>query len=263
MKENKALAAWRRDEQTIGCWLSVANAYTAEAMARMGFDWLCVDLQHGIIDYTDLAYMLPAISNGDTTPLVRVPWNEPYQIMRVLDLGASGVIIPMVNNREEAEKAVAACRYPPEGNRSFGPIRAAMVGGKGYAKEANEQIACLAMIETPEGIENVEEIVTTPGLTGVYIGPSDLALALGLPAYGVQPQEEHLETVKHILATCKKHGVVSGMHTSSLEYTKKYLDLGFNMVMLGSETAFMMRTASKELAEAKGSIVEPGESTGY
>ena len=169
----------------------------------------------------------------------------------------------MVNNREEAEKAVAACRYPPEGNRSFGPIRAAMVGGKGYAKEANEQIACLAMIETPEGIENVEEIVTTPGLTGVYIGPSDLALALGLPAYGDQPQEEHLETVKHILATCKKHGVVSGMHTSSLEYTKKYLELGFNMVMLGSDSAFMMRTASRELAEAKGSVQGGKESTGY
>ena len=146
MKENKALSAWRRDEQTVGCWLSVANAYTAEAMARMGFDWLCIDLQHGIIDYTDLAYMLPAISNGDTTPLVRVPWNEPYQIMRVLDLGASGVIIPMVNNRKEAEQVVAACRYPPDGNRSFGPIRAAMAAGKGYAKEANEQIACLATV---------------------------------------------------------------------------------------------------------------------
>ena len=107
------------------------------------------------------------------------------------------------------------------------------------------------------------EIVTTRGLTCVFIGPSDLALALGLPAYGDQPQEEHLETVKHILATCKKHGVVSGMHTSSLEYTKKYLDLGFNMVMLGSETAFMMRTASKELAEAKGTLEEVKESTGY
>ncbi len=263
MKENKALAAWRRDEQTIGCWLAVANAYTAEGMARMGFDWLCVDLQHGIIDYTDLATMLPAINNGDTTALVRVPWNEPYQIMRVLDLGAYGVIIPMVNNREEAERAVSACRYPPEGTRSFGPIRAAMYAGKGYAKEANDQIACLAMIETPEGIKNVEEIVTTPGLTGVYIGPSDLALAMGLPAYGDQPQEEHLDMVKHILAVCKKHGVVAGMHTSSLEYTKKYLDLGFNMVMLGSDSGFMMRAASTELAEAKGSIVEKRENTGY
>ena len=203
MRENKALSAWRNDEQTIGCWLSLANAYSAEVISKLGFDWVCIDMQHGLIDYTDVRDMLPAISNSDATPIVRVPWNEPYEIMKVLDAGAYGVIVPMVNNREEAELAVRACRYPPLGNRSFGPIRAALYAGRGYAVEANDQIACIAMIETAEGIANADEIMSTPGLNGVYIGPADLALSMGLPAMGDQPQPEHLEMVKSLLAKCK------------------------------------------------------------
>ncbi|MEM6999839.1 MAG: aldolase/citrate lyase family protein [Pseudomonadota bacterium] len=263
MRENKSLSAWRRGEQTIGCWLSLANAYTAEVISKLGFDWVCVDLQHGMIDYTDLAVMLPAISNSEATPIVRVPWNEPYEIMKVLDAGAYGVIVPMVNNRAEAEQAVAACKYPPDGMRSFGPIRGALYGGKGYAQEANDQIACLAMIETKEGIENLDEIVTTPGLNGVYIGPADLALAMGLPVSGDQPQEEHLEMVKRIADACREAGIGVGIHTSSLEYTQKYLALGFNFVTLGSESGHMTKNAARELAAARGTVQEQRESTGY
>jgi 4-hydroxy-2-oxoheptanedioate aldolase len=263
MRENTALTAWRAGEQTVGCWLSLANTYSAEVISKLGFDWVCVDLQHGMIDYPDLANMLPAISNSKATPIVRVPWNEPYEIMKVLDAGAYGVIVPMVNNREEALQAVAACRYPPEGNRSFGPIRAALYGGRGYAQEANGQIACIAMIETKEGIEKAEEIASTPGLDGVYIGPADLALAMGLPVSGDQPQEEHLEMVKHIQSVCKANGIAIGIHTSSLEYTQKYLALGFNFVTLGSDSGHMVANASRELALARGSAGEPRESTGY
>ncbi len=263
MRENTALSAWRRNEQTVGCWLSLANSYSAEAIANLGFDWVCVDLQHGMIDYTDLAQMLPAISTTSTIPLVRVPWNEPYEIMKVLDAGAYGVIVPMVNNREEALRAVSACRYPPGGNRSFGPIRGAMYGGKGYALEANDQLACIAMIETQEGIENLEEIVSTPGLNGIYIGPADLALAMGLPVSGDQPQEEHLEMVKRIQSACVAHNVAIGIHTSSLKYCQKYLELGFNFVTLGSESGHMMKNAARELAEARGTQEQQRESTGY
>jgi len=263
MRENSALNAWRNNKQTIGCWLSVANAYTAEAIANLDFDWVCVDLQHGMIDYTDLRSMLPAISTTNTTPLVRVPWNEPYEIMKVLDAGAYGVIVPMVNNREEALRAVHACRYPPEGNRSFGPIRGALYGGKGYAQEANNQLACIAMIETKEGTEKLEEIVTTPGLDGIYIGPADLALSMGLPVRGDQPEEEHLEMVKTILATAKKHGVAAGIHTSSLEYTEKYLALGFHFVTLATDSVHMVKNAARELAAAKGAKQAERESTGY
>ena len=263
MRENTVLAAWRRNEQTIGCWLSLANAYSAESMASLGFDWVCVDLQHGLIDYADLTHMLPAISTSRAVPIVRVPWNEPYEIMKVLDAGAYGVIIPMVNNRAEAQQAVAACRYPPLGNRSFGPIRAALYGGRGYAQEANGQIACIAMIETREGIDKMEEIITTPGLDGVYIGPADLGLALGLPPIGDTREPVHRAVVERILATCRAHGVAAGIHTSSLEYTQEYLRLGFHFVTLGSEAGFMSQAAASALSKARGTQQEVRENTGY
>ena len=203
MRENKALATWRTGGSTIGGWLSIGNAYTAETMSSLGFDWLCVDLQHGMLSYDDLTYMLPAISTSDTVPIVRVPWNEPYEIMKALDAGAYGVIVPMVNNREEAASAVSACRYPPDGLRSFGPIRAAMYAGRGYTTESNNQIACIAMVETAEGIDNLDEIASTPGLDAIYIGPADLAFALGLKP-GQDDDPKHIETVDKILAACRR-----------------------------------------------------------
>ena len=263
MRENSSLAAWQRGEQTIGLWLSLANTYSAEAMSKLGFDWVCIDMQHGLIDYTDLVNMLPAISNSDATPLVRVPWNEPYEIMKALDAGAYGVIIPMVNNRKEAEQAVMACRYPPLGNRSFGPIRGALYGGRGYALEANDQIACIAMIETAEGIANADEIMSTSGLNGIYIGPADLALSMGLPAMGDQPQDEHLVVVKELLEKCRAHKIAAGIHTSSLEYAQKYLALGFNFVTLGSDSGHMAKNAARELASARGTAETKRESSGY
>ena len=263
MRENSSLAAWQRGEQTIGLWLSLANTYSAEAMSKLGFDWVCIDMQHGLIDYTDLVNMLPAISNSDATPLVRVPWNEPYEIMKALDAGAYGVIIPMVNNRKEAEQAVMACRYPPLGNRSFGPIRGALYGGRGYALEANDQIACIAMIETAEGIANADEIMSTSGLNGIYIGPADLALSMGLPAMGDQPQDEHLAVVKELLEKCRAYKIAAGIHTSSLEYAQKYLALGFNFVTLGSDSGHMAKNAARELAAARGTAETKRESSGY
>ncbi len=263
MEENQSLKTWRAGGQTIGCWLSLPCAHSAESLARLGFDWVCIDLQHGLLDYTDLVYMLPAISNGRATPLVRVPWNEPYEIMKALDAGAAGVIVPMVNNRREAEQAVDACRYPPAGHRSFGPIRAAMAGGPGYAAEANEQIACLVMIETEDGIANLDDILSTPGVDGVYIGPADLALALGLPPVGDNDDPTHARTVASIFDACRKHGVAAGIHTSSLEYGQHYLKMGFNLVTLGSDARWMAAGAAHDLAAARGTREESRENTGY
>ena len=254
MRENTPLETWRTGGQTIGGWLSVGNAYTAEIMASMGFDWLCIDMQHGLLSYDDLRYMLPAMSNYPTIPFVRPEWNRPSEIMKALDAGAYGVIVPMVNNREEAEQAVSACRYPPEGGRSFGPIRAAMYAGPGYVQQANRSIACLAMVETEQALENLDEIASTPGLDGIYIGPSDLAYALGLPPRGDNDDPKHVATVAKILAVCQKHGIAAGMHTGSLAYTQRYLKQGFNLVMLGSDSAWMMQGARRELTEAKKTL---------
>lgn len=263
MRKNLALAKWRAGEATIGGWLSLANTHTAEVMANAGFDWLCVDLQHGLIDYGDLRHMLPAISTTDTTPIVRVSWNRPSEIMKALDAGAMGVIVPLVNNRAEAAAAISACKYPPDGTRSFGPIRAAMYGGRGYAAEANGEIACIVMIETKEGIEKVEEIVTTPGLGGVYIGPSDLGLSLGLPPLGDSDNPTHLATVKTILDTCKRHKVPAGIHTGGLEWTKRRLEAGFDFVTLGTDAGFLSRMVATELAAARGAQKRETEKTGY
>jgi 4-hydroxy-2-oxoheptanedioate aldolase len=251
MRPNHILHAWRDNKQTVGAWLSVDSVLTAETLTRAGFDWLCLDMQHGFIGYEDVKVMLPAISQTETIPFVRVPWNDPAIIMKVLDAGAYGVVIPLVNNREEAERAVAACRYPPDGIRSSGPIRAAMYGGRGYAAEANNEIACIVMVETAEALENLDEIISTPGVDAVYIGPSDLAYALGLTPTGDNNEPSHVEAVNRIHECCQKHGVATGIHTSSVEYTKRYLSQGFHMITLNTDRGFMARMVRRELSEVR------------
>ncbi len=261
MRSNHVLKAWRENRGTIGAWMSIDSSYSVETLAHAGFDWLCLDMQHGMLDYEDVKHMLPAISTSPAVPIVRVPWNEPYEIMKVLDAGAYGVIVPLVNNREEAERAVSACRYPPDGMRSFGPNRATLYAGRGYTKEANNELACIVMIETAEAMENLDEIMSTPGVDAVYIGPNDLAYALGLPPAGDNDDPKHVEAVTHILETARKHGIAAGIQTGSVEFTQRYLKQGFHMVTLGSDRGWMERLARQELKAAReGTGVEAVES---
>ena len=181
-------------------------------MARQGFDALCVDLQHGTSEAGDVLPMLQAISQTDTVPFVRVAWNDPAAIMRALDLGAYGIIVPLVNTAEEAAKAVAACRYMPVGMRSSGPVRAMHYGGTGYQANADEEIIVMAMIETQEGLANLDAICATPGLDAAYIGPADLSYALGLPPRPDNPNPIHLATCDTIRETAHKHGIKAVMH---------------------------------------------------
>jgi 4-hydroxy-2-oxoheptanedioate aldolase len=252
MRMNNVKKLWREGKPAIGAWLSIPHCFSAEGMAHTGVDWLCVDMQHGCIDYSDVVPMLTAISTTNVTPFVRVPWNEPAMIMKVLDAGAYGVIVPMVSNREEAERAVAACRYPPTGMRSNGPNRAMYYGGPDYQKHADREMACIVMIETPEGIEKMEEIISTPGLDGAYIGPTDLALALGLPPVMDNDEPLHVATVDRMLALCKKHNVIAGMHTNSSKFTQRYIDQGFQMVMLVSDRGAMTSFVKAEIGRLTG-----------
>jgi 4-hydroxy-2-oxoheptanedioate aldolase len=148
-------------------------------MAHQGYDWICIDMQHGVVDYQVAVTMLQAIGATATIPFVRVPWNEQGIIGKVLDAGALGVIIPMVNSVEEAKAAVASCRYYPLGSRSYGPTRAAYYAGAGYYPEANEQVACVPMIETKQAVERLDDILSVPGIDAVYVGPADLSITLG------------------------------------------------------------------------------------
>ena len=251
MRENHVLRAWRENRSTIGAWISIDSTFTAELMAHAGFDWVCLDLQHGMLDYNDAKLMLAAISTSNTIPFVRVPWNEPYEIMKVLDAGAYGVVVPLVNNREEAERAVSACRYPPEGMRSYGPARATLYAGAGYTENANREIACVVMIETREALENLDDIMSTPGVDGIYIGPSDLSYALGQQPRGNSDDPEHVATVNRIFETAKKHGIAAGIHTGSVKHTRQYVEQGFHMVTLGADLMFMDRLARRELRMAR------------
>ena len=251
MRPNTALRAWRDGTGTIGAWLGVDSTFTAEVTARIGFDWVCIDMQHGVIGYEAALRMLQAIHTTETVPLVCVPWNDPATIMKVLDAGAYGVVVPLVNTREKAERAVAACRYPPAGIRSAGPIRGRLYGGDDYLTGANDEIACIAMIETAEGLANLDAIASTPGLDAIYIGPVDLAFALGLEPRGDHPDPRHQQTVGRILEACRRHGVAPGIHTGSVEYTRKWLGAGFQMVTLGTEYCWMETSASADLAAVR------------
>lgn len=252
MRPNETLRAWRAGKQTIGAWLSAPGGHSAEVMAHVGFDWLCVDMQHGLIDESDCFEMLRAISTTNTTPFVRVGWNEPRAIMKVLDAGAYGVVVPLVNTKEEAELAVWAASYPPMGGRSSGPARATLYAGSDYQAHANDEIAVIVMIETPEGIANLDEILSVPGVDAAYIGPSDLAYALGMTPTGDNNDPKHQQVCLDILDACKRHKVASGIHTGSLEFTQKWLAAGFQMVTLGSEVGFMRAKAGSDLAAARG-----------
>jgi 4-hydroxy-2-oxoheptanedioate aldolase len=267
MRFNRVKKLWREGKPAIGGWLSIPHCFATEVMAHTGLDWLCVDMQHGCVDYSDAVTMLTAISSTDVTPLVRVPWNEPAMIMKVLDAGAYGVIVPMVSNRAEAERAVAACRYPPKGMRSNGPNRVLLYAGSDYQKHANDEVICAAMVETAEGIEKLEEIASTPGLDAIYIGPTDLALALGLPPIMDNDEPKHIATVNRILETCKRHKIVAGIHTNSAKFTQRYIDQGFQMVMLVPDRNAMMNFVKAEIGRLTGwspmTPVAPKSAGGY
>jgi 4-hydroxy-2-oxoheptanedioate aldolase len=251
MRANKIKQMWRDGKASTLGWLSISHGFTAEMMARQGFDALCVDLQHGTNEMSDVGPMLQAISQTDTVPFVRVAWNDPAPIMRALDLGAYGIIVPLVNNAEEAAKAVAACRYPPVGMRSSGPIRAAHYGGAGYQEAANDEIIVMVMIETKEGIENLEAICATPGVDAVYIGPADLSYALGLAPRGDNPDPLHLKTCNTILATAHKHGIKAVMHCATGAFAADALNRGFDMVMVTSDLSCMIAGVKAQLDDLK------------
>ena len=167
MRKNKLKELFKAGKPIINSWLAIPSTFSTEVMANQGWDSLTIDMQHGLIDYSNAVNMLQAISTTETTPMARVNWNEPGQIMKILDAGCYGIICPMVSNRKEAENFVQACQYPPKGYRSFGPIRASIYGGEDYAKHANQEILKLAMIETKEALEKLDEILDTPNLDGV------------------------------------------------------------------------------------------------
>jgi 4-hydroxy-2-oxoheptanedioate aldolase len=251
MRENLLRSLWQQDAYAVNGWLSLPATFSAEVMAHQGWDSLTIDLQHGLIDYQSAVGMLQAISSTRTVPLVRVPWLDPAIIMKVLDAGAYGVICPMINSAAEAREFVAACRYPPAGIRSCGPIRANLYAGPDYVENANRTIITMAMIETSAGLGSLEEILSIDGLDAIYVGPSDLALALGYEPQLDPTEQEVVETIEYILARARKEKIVAGIHTGSTGNAQKMIRQGFQFVTVSSDVRLMITKAS-EVLEAMG-----------
>ncbi len=242
---------WASGEAALGGWLGIPNAYSAEMVARRDFDYVCIDAQHGLVDYSDTWHMLQAINLGSATPLVRVPWNEPGIIGKSLDAGARGVIIPMVNTRAEAEAAVAACRYPPDGSRSYAGARVVRQEGSDYFANANADVAVIPMIETTEALSNLDAILSVPGVDAIYMGPADLSVSLGLQPRNNDGEPAFDKAVANILEACSRHGVIAGCHTVS-ELCQRRIAQGFRMITVTSDTAALSRALDDELRLARG-----------
>ena len=255
MRINKLKQMFKKGEPIVNGWLQIPSAFSAEVMAHQGWDSCTIDMQHGVIDYPNALNMLQAISTTQVTPLARVNWNEPGQIMKILDSGCYGIICPMVSNKEEAERFVQACMYPPRGYRSFGPVRGLIYGGADYADHANDEILKLAMIETKESLDKLDEIMSTDGVDGIYIGPADLSLAIGeKPGFDRAEDTKAYSEILRILEHAKKNNIFAGIHNGTPEYAQKMIDKGFNFVTIGADQRAMSAGAKAIVEKMKGSI---------
>lgn len=252
MRENKLKRLWEQGRPALGGWLTAPSSFSAEVFAHAGFDWLCIDMQHGLIDYGDAVHMLQAISTTPTTPVVRVPWNEPGVIMRALDAGAYAVIVPMVNSRAEAEAAVAACRYAPRGIRSYGPVRAVYYSGRDYFAHADQEVCCVVMIETKEALANLDAILSVPGIDAAYIGPADLSVSLGLSPASDHDDPLFAGAIGQVIEACHRYRVVPGAHAGNATTARKRIEQGFLFVEMCDDANALARTAAADLKAVRG-----------
>lgn len=251
MRQNRVRQTWAEGRPVILGWLSIGNDYSAEIMANQGFDGVNVDLQHGMIGTDAAISILQGISTTPAAPFVRVPTNEPGIVMKMLDAGAYGVICPLVNSRAECEAFVQACKYPPQGIRSYGPARARLYGGGDYAQHANDTIITLAMIETKEALECVDDIVAVDGLDGVFIGPSDLNLSFGHDPSSGAKHPEVARAIETIREAAHKQGRKAGLFCPSGEEARRMIAEGFDLVTTGNDVGLLAGAAKAAVDAAR------------
>jgi 4-hydroxy-2-oxoheptanedioate aldolase len=255
--QNPLIAKWQAGQPTLGAWLTTPDSSIAEYIAACGYDEVCADQQHSNISVDSLAGIFQGIAARGSVPTTRVPFNDYTAIGKSLDLGALAVIIPMVNNRAEAARAVSAFRYPPRGLRSAGPVRAPYVMGDD--PKDLERAAVVVMVETKGGLANVDEIASTPGVDAVYIGPGDLALALGMSwsssERSASENEAHSAAVEHVRKTCERHGVAPGIHVSEATLSATYIEQGFRMVTVSADLGLIMMGGRADLALVRAAKV--------
>jgi 4-hydroxy-2-oxoheptanedioate aldolase len=253
MRVNHVRRRLAAGEPSIGCWLSLPSPEAAEYVSRLGLDWLVVDTEHNPIDIRTLSHMLMAMGASPAAPMVRIPWNTPEHFKRALDAGAWGIVVPMVNSREEAEAAVRAARYHPSGERSAGGGRHALsfdtTTGE-YYRRANEEVLLVVQIEHIRAVERADEILSVPGVDAAFIGPNDLGTSMGLgPGTPYESDEPRLvEAIQHVRDTCLEHGVAPGIHTSGAAAVNRRIAEGFRFVAMASELRYMLGAMSADIA---------------
>jgi len=268
VKENPLRALWREDRTAVNAWLTIPSGHSAEVMANQGWDSVTVDTQHGLIHFDTALECLRAISTTNAVPMARVPWNEPGIIMKLLDSGALGIICPMINTPDEAAELVSYCRFAHDGGaRSFGPTRALMSVGPDYVKDSKNLVLVIGMIETQQALENVESIAATPGLDGLYIGPGDLSLSLGLTPHQDSREPIMVEAQERILAAAKSNGLIAGIHNASGPYAREMGEKGFDLVTVSNDTRLLAAAAKAAITAARGedgsNAADTGSRGGY
>jgi len=238
-------------QPAVGTWLGLASPIAAEHMAHLGWDWLVVDTEHSPVGFETTVQCFQAIATTDTIPMARVAWNDPTLIKRLLDAGALGLVVPMVNTREEAEKAVAAMKYPPDGFRSLGGGRC-LFYGEDYFSWANDQVACIVQIEHIQAVRNAEEILSVKGVDACFIGPNDLAGSMGIKPDLGAGDPRHEEAIQEVLRAAKKVGTPAGIHVPSAEHVSKRIAQGFQFIALTNDAGFMKAGAKQAQAAIKG-----------
>jgi 2-keto-3-deoxy-L-rhamnonate aldolase RhmA len=235
----------KNGEVLIGSMIETPEPDVAELMSTLGFDWFWIDMEHCPLDYKNVQTILQAVNRSEAATLIRVPWNDPVYIKRALDLGPTGVIVPWVNNRDEARRAVAACKYPPEGVRGCGPRRPVWYRGFAeYVKEANEKVVVVVQIETSDALKNLREIISTPGVDGTMVGPADLSASLG--HLGNPNDPEVVEAIRYVVKTHVGTKVCPGI-ASNPKDAEEHIGLGFRLVNVGSDLGFMRMAATEVL----------------
>jgi 4-hydroxy-2-oxoheptanedioate aldolase len=242
---------FHRDEVTVGAWLSMTSSQVAEIMTGTGFDWLLIDMEHAPFTLDSLETILMAFNGRETVPIVRVPWNDRVIIKQVLDLGAEGILIPYVCSVEEARQAVAACKYPPEGIRGFGPRRASDYYREvdEYVRTANEGVIVFVQIEHIQAVESVQQILAVPGIDGVFLGPQDLSASLRLLGHPDHPRV--LEAIERVIAEARRTGIPAGIprDVDAVDDQLEWVSRGCRLVIAGEDHSFLRRTATRTLAE--------------
>ena len=261
--DNQLLKLWKENKPVINAWLSIPNSFIAEAFGKMGWDAITIDMQHGQNDYATSIPMLQSLASSNSTPMVRVPWSEPGIIMRMLDLGVLGIIAPMINSKEDCEIFVSYCYYPSIGQRSFGPMRAQLIHGSDYFENANKNILSFAMIETQQAVDNLDDILSVPNLTGVYIGPADMSSSYGMkPKFDVK-EDPIYSNIKLIAKKANEYGKIAGIHNGTTQYAKEMIDLGFKLVTISSDFRSMSTHAQSVIDDMKDKTKETSKSDAY